>query len=79
MNTSQQKMLESYIQAYNAFDIKGMCRDMQEDVVFQNVSNSEVDLETKGLAAFKEQAQKAKEIFSEREQKILLRFSGMTI
>jgi len=32
------------------------------------VSNGEVDLETKGLSAFKEPAQKAKEIFRDREQ-----------
>ncbi|MFP4091896.1 MAG: nuclear transport factor 2 family protein [Cyclobacteriaceae bacterium] len=70
MDTRHQEMIENYIKAYNAFDIEGMCRDMHEDVVFQNVSNGEVNLETKGLPAFKEQAQKAKEIFSAREQKI---------
>ena len=70
MNAGQQEMIDHYIQAYNAFDIEGMCRDLHEDVIFQNVSNGEVDLETKGLAAFKEQAQKAKDIFIAREQKI---------
>lgn len=70
MKTQQQEIIEDYIRAYNQFDIAGMCRDMHEEVVFQNVSNGEVDLETKGLSAFKEQANKAKNIFSAREQKI---------
>ena len=70
MEAQQKQIIEHYIQAYNQFDIAGMCRDMHEEVVFQNVSNGEMDLETKGLLAFKKQAAKAKEIFSEREQKI---------
>jgi ketosteroid isomerase-like protein len=70
MKTQQQETIDHYIRAYNAFDIEGMCRDLHEEVVFQNVSNGKVDLETQGLQAFKEQAQKAKNIFREREQKI---------
>jgi hypothetical protein len=70
MEAQQKESIENYIQAYNNFNIAGMCRDMSEGVVFQNVSNGEVNLETKGLLAFKEQARKARDIFSEREQKI---------
>ena len=70
METRHQEMIENYIQAYNAFDIEGMCRDMSGEVIFQNVANGEVNLETKGIAAFREQADKAKKFFSEREQKI---------
>jgi hypothetical protein len=70
MEAQQKESIENYIQAYNNFNIAGMCRDMSEVVVFQNVSNGEVNLETKGLLAFKEQARKARDIFSEREQKI---------
>jgi ketosteroid isomerase-like protein len=70
MEAQQKQMIEHYIRAYNAFDIAGMCQDLHEEVVFQNISNGKVDLETQGLPAFKEQAAKAKEFFSEREQKI---------
>lgn len=70
MKAKQQQMIEQYIQAYNNFDIEGMCRNLSAEVVFQNIANGEVNLETKGLTAFRDQAEKAKDIFSEREQKM---------
>lgn len=66
----QQAIVESYIQAYNAFDVEGMLLHLHDEVVFRNVSNGEVTLETLGKAAFAEQAQLAVGYFLERKQTI---------
>ncbi|RYZ14912.1 MAG: nuclear transport factor 2 family protein, partial [Sphingobacteriales bacterium] len=39
-------------------------------VRFENISNGEVNLETNGIAELKEQAGKAKNLFSERQQTV---------
>ena len=71
MKTLQKNVIERYIQAYNKFDVDGMIRDMRNDFVFENITNGNVDLETSGLAEFKVQAEKAKDIFSEQKQTII--------
>jgi ketosteroid isomerase-like protein len=71
MDTSQQKtIIESYVRAYNTFDIAGMTQHLHPAVVFENVSNGEVDLTTEGIEAFREQAERAKALFAQREQRI---------
>ena len=70
MEDAQKKIIENYIKAYNAFDIEGMTENLHVDVVFENISNEEVDLTTNGLEEFKAQAEKAKEYFSSRVQTI---------
>ncbi|MBK6266203.1 nuclear transport factor 2 family protein [Marivirga sp. S37H4] len=69
-NDTYRKIIENYIQAYNRFDIEKMLIDMHDGIVFENISNGEVNLSTAGIVAFKEQAEKAKGIFKERKQKI---------
>jgi hypothetical protein len=64
------EMIESYLNAYNNFDVEGMIRHLHDEVGFSNVSNGEVNLETKGIAAFKAQANQAATFFREREQRI---------
>jgi len=68
--TQQRTIIESYVRAYNAFDIAGMPRHLHPEVTFENVSNGEVDLKTEGIDAFREQAERAKQLFSQREQRI---------
>ncbi len=68
--TQLQEIVESYIHAYNAFDVEGMLVHLHDDVVFRNVSNGEVNLETRGKAAFANQAQLAVGYFLERKQTI---------
>lgn len=63
-------IVENYIQSYNRFDVEGMLKDLDPELVFKNISNGEIDLSTRGIPEFKIQAEKAKEIFSQREQKI---------
>jgi hypothetical protein len=63
-------IIENYIQAYNQFDINGMLSDMHDEVRFENISNGEITLSTKGIIELRNQAEQAKKIFKEREQKI---------
>ncbi|HEY1055813.1 MAG TPA: nuclear transport factor 2 family protein [Emticicia sp.] len=64
----REQIIQHYIESYNNFDIEGMLKDLDENVQFENISNGEVNLSTKGLAALKEQAEKAKAFFSSRKQ-----------
>ncbi|MEM9325142.1 MAG: nuclear transport factor 2 family protein [Bacteroidota bacterium] len=68
MPNPHQALIMNYVQAYNAFDVDGMCRDLHQDIHFENVSNGEVSLSLQGLAAFREQAEAAKGYFTERQQ-----------
>lgn len=70
MKAQQRQIIEHYIQSYNAFDTDGMARDLHEDIVFENVSNGEVNLKTEGITAFKEQAETARQYFETRQQMI---------
>ena len=70
VNETRKNIIENYIAAYNRFDIEGMLKDMDERVVFRNISNGTVDLTTSGVAELRAQAEQAKNLFSEREQKI---------
>lgn len=67
---AREEIVENYIAGYNEMDISRMVKDLHESVVFKNVSNGEVDLEINGLESFKQQAQDAIALFSERKQTI---------
>ncbi|WP_316802925.1 nuclear transport factor 2 family protein [Pedobacter nototheniae] len=64
------QIIENYISAYNSFDISAMLKDLDEEIVFENITNDTTDLTLKGLDAFKNQAEQAALFFTEREQKI---------
>lgn len=66
----QKEIIEYYVNSYNSFDIIGMTKDLDEKVVFENISNGKVDLRTEGISEFKEQAGLAKQYFQERRQTI---------
>lgn len=65
------QIIENYISAYNSFDINGMLKDLDEEIIFENTTNGTTDLALKGLNAFKNQAEQAAVFFTEREQKIM--------
>jgi hypothetical protein len=69
-NDNRSAIVNNYIKAYNSFDIENMLSNLHENIEFKNISNGEVNLTTNGIAEFKTQAEQAKSIFSEREQKI---------
>ncbi len=66
----REQIIRNYINAYNNFDIDGMVSDFDPAVTFENSSNGEINLSLKGLPAFKEQAEQAKNLFSKRQQTI---------
>ena len=70
MNQIRKKIIENYIEAYNRFDIDGMLDDLDEKVVFQNITFGHKDLQTNGIEEFRNQADQAKNLFSERTQTI---------
>ncbi len=67
----RKNIIEHYIDSYNNFEIENMLKDLDENIVFRNIANGEVNLTTKGIAEFKAQAEQAKNLFSQREQKII--------
>ncbi|MBJ6118714.1 nuclear transport factor 2 family protein [Pontibacter sp. BT310] len=68
MKEHQKKVIENYVSSYNNFDIEGMIADLDENVVFENITNGELDLRTEGLIEFKKQAESAKQYFRQRKQ-----------
>lgn len=70
MKEQQKQIVESYVRAYNSFDIDGMIKNLDEHIVFENISNGKVDLRTKGLKDFRQQAESAKKYFKQRQQTI---------
>jgi ketosteroid isomerase-like protein len=65
-----QAIIESYLKAYNNFDVEGMLAHMHPEVVFENIASGKVTLAIKGIQNFRSQAQEAVSYFTEREQKI---------
>lgn len=70
MKEQQRDVIENYIKSYNDFDIIGMTKNLSKDVVFENVSNGNVELRTEGIDEFKKQAESAKQYFTQRKQTI---------
>ena len=67
---AREEIIENYIAGYNEMNIEKMTKDLDDSIVFKNVSNEIVDLEIDGLDSFKQQATDAIGLFSEREQTI---------
>lgn len=67
---TRKNLIESYVRAYNSFDVEEMLRNLHEEIFFRNISGGAVTLELKGIDAFRNQAQTVVDFFSEREQTI---------
>ena len=80
MTKDEQKILiQSYIAAYNSFDIDGMVALVHPEVVFKNVAGGEVNAEAVGANQFRQMAIQSKALFSSRHQKATnFRFTGDT-
>ena len=66
----KREAIENYVRSYNRFDVDGMLRDLHEEVEFINIAQGETNLRIQGIAAFREQAERAAKLFQEREQVI---------
>jgi len=67
----REKIIQNYIDGYNQFNIEKMITDFDRCIYFENIQAGEVNMTINGLAAFKEQAEKAKSYFSSRHQRII--------
>ena len=76
-NKDKQKIIESFIHAYNTFDLDGMLKNIHRDILFENISKGQVDLKTEGIDEFKKQAEYAMIYFEKRREKITnINFEG---
>jgi hypothetical protein len=64
------KIIESYVEAYNRFDVAGMLLSADPAIAFENISNGKVTLRTNGLDELRKQAEESKGYFIERKQVI---------
>ncbi|WP_046173622.1 nuclear transport factor 2 family protein [Domibacillus indicus] len=64
------EMIESYVEAYNSFDVEGMTRLLHNDILFRNFSSGRLDTETRGIQKFQELAENSSKMFSSRRQRI---------
>jgi ketosteroid isomerase-like protein len=78
MTSEEQKAsIQSYLAAYNNFDINGMLVLIHPEVVFKNVAGGEVNAEAVGAGQFRKLAVQSKSLFSSRRQEAAnFRFTG---
>lgn len=67
---TRDEIIKDYIDAYNRFDIESMTLHFDASIHFENVSDGVVNMVLDGLPAFKQQAEMAKHLFSQRAQVI---------
>jgi len=70
MKEIRKRIIENYVRSYNQFDIDGMIQYLHGNVVFENILGGKINLTTRGINAFREQALTAKEYFAQRKQTI---------
>lgn len=61
-------LIDSYLLAYNSFNVDGMIELLHEDIEFRNISNDIVNTETKGIDQFRALAEQSLKFFSTRCQ-----------
>lgn len=71
MNKEKEKIIRSFIHAYNTFDIESMTGLLHPEIQFKNISRGNITAQTKGKIKFNELAKQSAAIFKNREQKII--------
>ncbi len=66
----RRKIIESYVEAYNRFDVDGMLANAIPAIEFRDISDGEVTMQTSGIDELRRQAEESKLYFSERRQAI---------
>jgi ketosteroid isomerase-like protein len=70
-DTNREQIITDYIRAYNRFDIDGMLVNLHPEIEFVNISNGETNLTLQGIEKFREQAEIAMAVFTERHQEVI--------
>lgn len=66
----QTSIIVNYISSYNAFKPKDMCKNMANDVLFENIHDGNITMSLNGKDAFLEQAMSVLDLFTSRKQTI---------
>lgn len=70
MTTERETIINNYVSGYNQSDIDKMVADFDNDIQFKNVHQGQITMSLIGLFAFKQQAEEAKNYFTQRAQTI---------
>jgi hypothetical protein len=68
--SEREQLIQRYIAAYNGFDVSGMLKLLSPEVRFENWSGAHLTTEASGIDEFRQIAEQARTMFSEREQRI---------
>ncbi|EFM08382.1 conserved hypothetical protein [Paenibacillus curdlanolyticus YK9] len=68
MSAENRVIIETYLEAYNAFDIPGIVALLHPKVAFRNFSDGTLTMETNGIEAFQQLAEQSAALFSSRRQ-----------
>ncbi len=72
-----EELIQSYIDAYNRFDLDAMCALLASDIRFEHYANGELGAQASGLREFRLLAETGAALFAERQQRITaLRLDG---
>ena len=63
-------LIESYVSSYNSFDIAGLLAVLDDNIVFENEANGEINMRSEGKPAFEKLASESAKSFSTRQQTI---------
>jgi ketosteroid isomerase-like protein len=69
-NQDKKSLIEQFVRTYNSFDVDGMVTLLHPECSFQNISRGQITASTKGIAQFRELAEKSKSLFLSRSQTI---------
>jgi hypothetical protein len=71
MEASQaRQLIDSYLDAYNCFEVEGMLACLHPEVIFENIEEGVVTLRIEGKDAFESRAAETLEWFMERIQHV---------
>lgn len=69
-DSDQLELINRYLAAYNAFDVDAMLAVLSPEVRFENYSGGQLTAASSGISEFRQLAEHAEALFSEREQRI---------
>ena len=70
LSVQQKRIIENYLESYNDFDLNGMIKDLDGNIIFENISNGKVDLRTQGLDKFMGHMESEMKYSQQRERKV---------
>ncbi len=67
----KERMIQRYLEAYNAFDVEGMMELLHPDVLFCHLFRNQITVTTRGKEEFRSVAEYGVTLFKSRKQEIL--------